>query len=641
MAFSLSSLARIKFYYMKGVLAVYIIAFTSLYLQARSLFGDNGVVPLSSYMSRLNNSNNNNKKPLELQSLVALAPKLGLNYGEFLELLCLFGVLLALLSLFTRRLTNALTFGLLWYIYYSISLVGQGFMSFHSDLLLLEVGFITTLLAPLLPTSRMSQSDHDHLTFFLVKWLTFRYFVTNVLNVYLDNDDAWYDMTALPMVAQGVQFPSRLSWHVFNAPGELAKVYQAYEHVVKLCAPFLMLLDLKYSRQCGFYTLLAVVVPSALFFNFGWTDLLVAVCLLSFLKDSYYYNDKRAKQSNLRTFVDVLVLFTYIATVVFLMVRYFGLKYEKGVLKASVMFTPIQFKLFADHIVPVSMVFGLLGLLNATYTTYFNSSRRTSIVKTLLYTFIVVPLFFSTFPTLLRFAPGLETKVKPVGLTKELSRAVAPYMLSNNYLLLSKVSHHYGEHRNELQIQGRVNADDPVWHQFDLRYKPGLPSRELPRVVPHLPRVDLKMWYAARSSLQNNQWLHTLVYRVASQEKDVYDVLARDVTVPKLSQVRVAVVAYKYSRKDRLPFAGYWAQSKVVSDYLPATSVENLKFVVKSNGVSLTPSTKKSDDRKPDTFNKLVSTYLDIASDFIRGLDHTIVIWSTFVTAATISIMMK
>lgn len=637
MAFSLSSLARIKFYYLKGVLAVYILAFTSLYLQARSLFGDNGIVPLRDYMSKLSA----NKRPLELQSLIALAPKFGLGYGEFLELACLFGVLLALASLFVRRLTNALTFGLLWYIYYSISLVGQGFMSFHSDLLLLEVGFITTLLAPLLPTSRMSQSDHDHLTFFLVKWLAFRYFVTNVLNVYLDNDEAWYNMTAIPMVAQGVQFPSRLSWHVFNAPGDFAKVYQAYEHVVKLCAPFLMLFDLKYSRQCGFYTLLTVAIPSALFFNFGWTDLLVAVCLLSFLKDAYYYNDRRAKQSNLRTLVDVLVLFAYIATVVFLMVRYFGLKYEKSGLKAQVKFTPIQFKLFADHVVPASLVFGTLGLLNATYTTYFNGSRRTSIIKTLLYTLIVVPLFFSTFPTLLRFAPSLESKVKPVGITKELSRAVAPYMLSNNYLLLSKVSHHYGEHRTELQIQGRVNPDDAVWQQFDLRYKPGLPSRELPRVVPHLPRVDLKMWYAARSSIQNNQWLQTFAYRVATQERDVLDVLSRDTVVPKLSQVRVVAVAYKHSRKDRHPFAGYWATSKIISDYMPATTPEHLKSTVRSNGISLTTTEKSDATVKSDSLSKLVTTYLDIASDFIRGLDHTIVIWSTFVTAATISIMMK
>lgn len=635
MAFSVSSLARIKYYYLKGVLTVYIVAFTSLYLQVQSLFGDNGIVPLRDFMSKASA----NKRPLELQSVIAFAPKVGLGYGEFVELLCLFSVLLAALSLFSRKLTNAFTFGLLWYIYYSISLVGQGFMSFHSDLLLLEVGFITVLLAPLLPTARMSQSDHDHMAFFLVKWLTFRYFVSNVLNVYLDSDDAWYKMTAIPMVAQGVQFPSRLSWNVYNFSTDSVKVYQAYEHVVKLCAPFLMLPDLKYSRQCGFYTLLTVAIPSALFFNFGWTDLLIAVCLLTYLKDAYYYSDKRAKQSGLRSFADIVVLFAYIAAVVFLMVRFYGLKYANGVLKAQVMFTPIQFKLFADHLVPVSLVFGTLGLLNATYTTYFNSTKKTSIIKTLLYTLIIVPLFFSTFPTLLRFAPGLETKVKPIGVTKELSRAVAPYMLSNNYILLSKVSHHYGEHRTELQIQGRVNADDPTWQQFDLRFKPGIASREIPRVVPHLPRVDLKMWYAARSSLQNNQWLQTLAYRIATKERDVNDLLARDVIVPKLSQVRIVAMAYKYSSSSRQPFAGYWAQSKFKSDYMPATNVEYLKSVVKSNGISLTPSAKG--EGKPDTFKKLVSTYLGIASDMIRGLDHSMVIWSTFGAVSVLTILMK
>lgn len=222
----------------------------------RSLFGDNGVVPLRDFMSKSSTA----RRPFEPQSIIALAPSIGLGYGEFVELLCLLSVFIAIAGLLVRRLANALTFGLLWYVYYSICLVGQGFMSFHSDLLLLEVGFITILLAPLLPTSKISQSDHDHMTFFLVKWLAFRYFVSNVLNVYLDNDEAWYKMTAIPMVAQGVQFPSLFSWHVYNFPAEALRLYQAYEHSVKLCAPFLMLFDLKYTRLLGFYTLVSTLI---------------------------------------------------------------------------------------------------------------------------------------------------------------------------------------------------------------------------------------------------------------------------------------------------------------------------------------------------------------------------------------------
>lgn len=369
-------------------------------------------------------------------------------------------------------------------------------------------------------------------------------------------------------------------------------------------------------------------MPSALFFNFGWTDLLISVCLLSFLKDSYYYSDKRARQSSIRSVVDILCVFAYIGAVVFLLVRYFGVKFENNVLKCQVMFTPIQFKMFADHLVPISLAFGLLGLIGSSYTTYFNSSRKTSIIKTLLYTAIVVPLFLSTFLTMTRYAPGLEAKIKPLALTKELSRAVAPYMLSNNYVLLSKVSHYYGEHRPELQLQGRSSPDDPTWLQFDLRYKPGSPSRELTRVVPHLPRIDLKLWYAARSSLQNNQWIHTFAYRIATREKDATNALARDTVIPKLAQVRVALMAYKYASKGRQPFAGYWSQSIVKSEYMPTTTIDNLKFVVKSSGVSLTPSAKPPAGGKPDSFDKLLSAYLDIVSNYIRNIDHTIVIWS-------------
>lgn len=256
MAFNPESIALTKNYFLKGVLLVYVVAFTSLYVQVQSLFGDEGVVPLRDFIPK--SANSASKAPIEFYNIVSIAPEIGLNYGIFIELLCILGVVIALSALLMRRLANALFFGLLWYMYYSICQVGQGFMSFHSDLLLLEVGFLATLLAPLLPSSKMGNSDHDHLTFFLIRWLTFRYFITNILNIYLDNDSAWYNMTAIPMVAQGVQFPSLFSWQIFNLPIEWVKLFQGYEHALKLCAPFLCIFDLKYSRQLAFYTLVSL-----------------------------------------------------------------------------------------------------------------------------------------------------------------------------------------------------------------------------------------------------------------------------------------------------------------------------------------------------------------------------------------------
>lgn len=627
---TLTSIARIKNYYLKGVLAVYIIAFTSLYVQVQSLFGDNGIVPLKD----LANKNKQPTGPLDQYNVVLVAPKIGLSHATFIELICIVSVLIAFSALFFRRLLNALTFGLLWYVYYSICSVGQGFMSFHSDLLLLEVGFITILLAPFIPSSKMSQADHDHLSFFLVKWLVFRYFVSNVLNVYLDGDKAWYNMTAIPLVAQGVQFPSTFSWQIFNLPTEYIKLLQAYEHTVKLCTPFLFLIDLKYTRFLAFYSLLFIAGPSALFFNFGWTDILIVVCLLSYLKDAYFYSDRRAKQSSLTTLLDILVSSAYVGAVAYVLVKFYGIKYIKGTFHTQVVFTPAQFKQFADHLVPISFGVGILGLLSAAYTTYFKSSKKTSIVKTLVYTVIVVALFFSTFPTLTRFAPGLEAKVKPLALTKDLSRLAAPFHLSNNYLILSKVSQYYAEGRPELQIQARPSAEDTTWEQYEFRFKPGQHTQELTRLVPHIPRVDLKLWYAARATLQNNQWVQTLAYRLATKDKDVLDAVAPGSNVSKVGQVRVATMKYKYSTKARQPTTGYWVQPEFISEYLPVTTVDNLKFAVKSNGISLAPAVKQANETKLNSLEKLLNKYLEISSNYIRGVAPTAVIWTLAAIAA-------
>lgn len=361
---------------------------------------------------------------------------------------------------------------------------------------------------------------------------------------------------------------------------------------------------------------------------------MIAVCLLAYLKDAYFYSDKRAKQTGFRTMLDIFIMASYLATVGTLLVRFFGVKYVNGVLATQVMFTPSQFKLLADHLVPVSLVVGALGLLSALYSTYFSSPKKTSILKTFAYTIVVVALFLSTFPTLIRFSPGLETKVPALSLTKNFSRFVAPYSLSNNYLVLSRVSQFYSNGRPELQIQARESADDVAWQQFDLRYKPGQPSKELSRVVPHLPRIDLRMWYAARSSLQNNQWLQTLAYRIVTKEKDVLNAISPANSTPRAGQIRIARFNYKYSSKSKQPFAGYWSHYKFESEYMPVTNIENLKFVVKSNGISLAPPSRGTDNGKIDSLDKMLRRYLEISSDYIRGIDHTAFVWSLTAIAA-------
>lgn len=620
MSANFTTVARIKHYFLKGVLAVYVIAFASLYVQTKTLFGDNGIVPLRDLATKLES------KPSAPGYLAIIGPKLGLSHDTYVELICLAGILIALSACLIRRLANVLTFGLLWYTYWSLCSAGQGFMTFHSDLLLLEVGFISILLAPFLPTSKLSTSDTDHIMLYLIKWLVIRYFTTNVINVYADEDKAWYDLTAIPMVAQGVQFPSLFTWHIFNAPTNYFKLFQAYEHSVRLVTPFLAIFDLKHSRLLAFYSLLFITLPTIFFFNFGWTDLLMTICLLVFLKDAYFFKDKRAKQSTIRTLLDFVVILAYIGIVTAAMVKVYGLKLENGTLSARMLFTPSQFKFFLSHFVPIAVAYGIFGYVESVFFTLFRSSRKTSIIKVLLYTIIAGGLFVSTIPTITRFSPHMHTRFQVLDLSKDISRHLEPLKLSNNYLLMSKISANYADGRPELQIQGRESAEDQTWQQFEFKYKLGHPSKDLARIVPHLPRVELKMWYAARSSLQQNQWLHQLAYRLATQEPSVIKSLTLGTVVGKIGQVRVVVNKYKYSLKSKSP-AAFWSQAKFVSEYMTPITVDSLKQTIKSSGASVAPS-PAVDAKKKGSIDSLLGQYLEISSDYIRGVDQTVVIWT-------------
>ena len=90
-------------------------------------------------------------KMLEFPTLVWLAESWRWPVDVFMEALCLAGATLALLAACSASWRTTLTYATLWFCYLSIAQVGQTFMAFQWDAFLLEVGFLTTLLAPLWP----------------------------------------------------------------------------------------------------------------------------------------------------------------------------------------------------------------------------------------------------------------------------------------------------------------------------------------------------------------------------------------------------------------------------------------------------------------------------------------------------------
>ena len=106
---------------------------------------------------------------------------------------------------------------------------------------------------------------------------------------------------------------------------------------------------------------------------------------------------------------------------------------------------------------------------------------------------------------------------KPV---EKLIIAVSPMRSINNYGLFAMMT----TKRNEIILEGSDDGDK--WLPYGFYFKPGDINRAPRWAMPHQPRLDWQMWFAALSSWRNNQWLMTLMLRLLQGEPSVEHLFA-------------------------------------------------------------------------------------------------------------------
>lgn len=119
---------------------IYLCAFGSLVGQTRGLIGSRGILPAAEFLAAVQRSIGG----AAYRELPTLA---WLNVGDtFLSLLCIGGVVLSLLLMLD--VWPILVAFSLWLFYLSLVNIGQDFLLFQWDALLLEAGFLAIFFAP-------------------------------------------------------------------------------------------------------------------------------------------------------------------------------------------------------------------------------------------------------------------------------------------------------------------------------------------------------------------------------------------------------------------------------------------------------------------------------------------------------------
>jgi hypothetical protein len=150
----------------------------------------------------------------------------------------------------------------------------------------------------------------------------------------------------------------------------------------------------------------------------------------------------------------------------------------------------------------------------------------------------------------------------PIAL-REMDQLIEPLRMVSSYGLFSVMT----TERNEIIIEG--SDDGAVWREYEFRYKPGDVSRRPPWNIPHQPRLDWQMWFAALDDPRRLNWFPHFLERLLQNEPTVTALLQKNPFADKAPQyIRAQFYDYTFSSGEEMR-QGLWWQRRSVGLYFP------------------------------------------------------------------------
>ncbi|XP_065676372.1 lipase maturation factor 2 isoform X5 [Hydra vulgaris] len=448
--------------------------------------------------------------------------------------------------------------------YFSIYQVGQTFMWFQWDILLLETGFLTIFLSQNLQNSANEYGFHHNLIFWLVKWLLFRLMFASGIVKLTSMCPAWWSLTALNWHYESQCIPTALAWYAHQLPEFFQKLSVVVTFVIEIPVPFLFFSPLRSLRLFAFYTQIIFQVTIILTGNYNFFNALTIVLCITLLDDEYInkiapgflrYPEscaKLQKTSRIVSIISSLLSFFIIFSLIYFTKNLFNLKLKNGEIKSEIVFTKKNFLKFVEVSTKIGIGIGIVCFMLQVIKCFYRSistektliKKLFSTIKSIFFTFVSTWLFCISFVPLTDVDPGIQDNLWPI--IQKWHSDSQYYHIANSYGLFRSMTGVGG--RPELVIEGS-DYYYKEWKELPFYYKPGNLSAPLGFVAPHQPRLDWQMWFAALGSYQRNPWFVHLIYKILQGSKDVAYLMAPSPfknNPPKY--VRSSLYTYHYTK---------------------------------------------------------------------------------------------
>jgi hypothetical protein len=210
---------------------VYAIAFLIAAQQLVPLIGEHGLTPASHFLTSIQAQlGSRTAGLLNLPTLFWF----GIS-DSLLSILSWSGFALSLVVL--AGYANALMLALLWMMYMSIVHVGQIWYGYGWEIQLLETGFLSIFLCPLLDGRPFPKCRPPLLVIWLFRWLGFRIMLGAGL-IKMRGDPCWRDLTCLYYHYETQPIPNPISRYLHFAPHWFHQIETGWNHFVELIAPW-------------------------------------------------------------------------------------------------------------------------------------------------------------------------------------------------------------------------------------------------------------------------------------------------------------------------------------------------------------------------------------------------------------------
>ncbi|NGP87973.1 lipase maturation factor family protein [Fodinibius halophilus] len=254
----------------RGIGLMYVIAFVVAINQFRPLLGENGLLPVPSFIERI--------------SFKRSPSIFHWHYSDtFFAIIAWIGLGLSLLAVTGISDSSPIWLSvsvwlLLWGLYLSIVNVGQLFYGFGWESLLLEASFYAIFLGPL-------HYQTPFLMILMIRWLLLRVeFGAGLIK--MRGDKCWRKLTCLNYHHETQPMPNPLSRFFHLLPESYHKIETLFNHIVQLGAVWLLFLPQPFASIGAGMIILSqgYLILSG---NYAWLNWMTLILAFSGISDSY------------------------------------------------------------------------------------------------------------------------------------------------------------------------------------------------------------------------------------------------------------------------------------------------------------------------------------------------------------------